>query len=1400
MVTSLAPEPCSFGYRSMPQSEPITILLVNEHAEEIKLVTISLRGFFPDVRIEVAYSAEEADRMTRNPGDGWAVALIDDTLSHLPSTFVADLKQRMPGATIVLQSSRTDSAAALDALQMGADLFLYKHSPAFLTELLFCTREAIDRRESRLAAERVESRHSWLVRSLGDLLYELDADGRFVSLRGPLPATLGYRPEDLIGRPYSTILSEAEQQLARFRFNERRAGDRAVTEFELTLQGKAAQGTVQVLVSVSARGLYDVSRRFVGTIGLIRDLSDRRKEQAARQALVDQRQRAEQLEAVIRQMTELSQRLTEPLSTLVQEAQQLADALRGSPHLDRLRALTGLAAASAELGQRLRRLAGPAGTAHVINRLLDEVLQSAAEAGGAAGFHADFTAALPDYAGNRETTARFFRQVLAYAGAYLATVGRPHVLSIKTANSGDAPTLFPVASSADIHLDIIETETVNPLGRVSTSLTDSLDVLSLYRMAGELGATLDVSAPPSGPFRMIVRLPTGTAQAARPPEVGDLFPVDRTIEAPPAARPAPAQDLTASRTERRSDTRVPTALQAKIARGSSVWEGTVVNLGVSGAAVRVQQEFPPITSQDAMIWVTTAIATLELTGRVHSRTLSASGTQPSIQPDTELVVEFRSPSQTETAVLASLIAAAHERSLAFTLDIRLSVTASAEEPGPLSSFDLAEHDRRETVRVSTSLPALLETTYRQEPTTRLQAQVMNLSRSGACLVVRERPEALVGSVQIHFAPAHRSEPGSHEPGAPDTALAARVIWTTADPTAPSAFHLPDRASAVRTGLRFEPLTPYAERELNRVIRQHLRAQRSGEAFSTAAPIVSMPREYRNARGQMIAITDDHLSQLTDPNCPTIILAPGYGQTALDYTALAYYLAAHHFRVLRYDPTNHIGNSEGELQQTTLRSMQHDLERVIEFVRQTWPQAPVVVIASDLAARAALKTASHVRPLDLLLLVNPTIDVATMLMAVHGHDLIADYQFGLRRGVCNLLGLNVNVDQFVGDLVAGRCTDLESTLEDLRLIRSPLCIATSPADSSALPPTDLPHAFMTALGTHTRLVNISAPVTDRQLDLHGTPPASFRQILKQIGSILALQNLPAQEEIAAQPAVARQHRLEKEYTFLRHDGSQINREALCAAHLAQLPHLGNLHEYRKLLDDLYGLMSPLEPGAVLVDAGVGQSDLTRAALVNHTYRAGKASWTGRPSPVMVGVGRSRERLSQARHAVLVLQRELATGFVGRLSAMPPLSIGWLQADWMNALPFKSGSVSRLVCNLSLPYVPSPLAALREWHRVLHPEGSLILTAFHPNTDLSPLYRRHIRQANQDEFSVQAQPLLYYFARLREAIRHGVLHTFNEADLGALLRQCGIASFRILPILEGQALVAIVGKQNSSSSLR
>ena len=122
---------------------------------------------------------------------------------------------------------------------------------------------------------------------------------------------------------------------------------------------------------------------------------------------------------------------------------------------------------------------------------------------------------------------------------------------------------------------------------------------------------------------------------------------------------------------------------------------------------------------------------------------------------------------------------------------------------------------------------------------------------------------------------------------------------------------------------------------------------------------------------------------------------------------------------------------------------------------------------------------------------------------------------------------------------------------------------------------------------------------------------------------------------------------------------------------------------------------------------------------------------------------------------------------------------------------------LLSHLSLLFVPSPLVTIRELYRVLHPKGRLVLTVFQPETDLSVLYRRHLHSANQDEFSPQAQILLHYLGRLREAIRHGLLHTFDRSSLGSFLQQAGILTPRILPALDGQALFAVIEKGKSAS---
>src|SRR5512141_3338125 len=106
----------------MPQSEPVTILIISEHAESVKLITVSLRGFFPGCRVDVAYSTEEARAWT--PPHEWTIILIDEQCLAGDSTSLSgELKHRTPYARIILLSDQTDSAAAIHALQADVDFF-----------------------------------------------------------------------------------------------------------------------------------------------------------------------------------------------------------------------------------------------------------------------------------------------------------------------------------------------------------------------------------------------------------------------------------------------------------------------------------------------------------------------------------------------------------------------------------------------------------------------------------------------------------------------------------------------------------------------------------------------------------------------------------------------------------------------------------------------------------------------------------------------------------------------------------------------------------------------------------------------------------------------------------------------------------------------------------------------------------------------------------------------------------------------------------------------------------------------------------------------------------------------------------------------------------------------------
>lgn len=1379
----------------MPQSEPTTILLISEQAEVVKTLTLNLRGLFPGCHIEVVYSADEA--RTWPSVREWTLICIDDACLAGAPSLPGELKGRAPYASIMLHSDRIESPSSRHA---DIDFFLPKQSPVFLTELFYCVTHAIDTCHLKMALGHAQERQRQLIESCDDIVYELDPTGRFVALSSGITPLLGYSPDELIGLPYTALVPPDQQAAAQHRVNERRSDARSTSRTELTFRAKSTQdqGPRRLTAEVSAKGLYDPLHRFLGTVGWIRTLSPPAQEDLTIHQLRRQLQQTDERLALAQRVALLSRQLQAPLASLLTESQRLLAATRDTTLQAQVESLAGHAAHAttldAQLTHALEEMERSA-TGLTLNDVLDDLLTSAAPPiMDGPDVLRRFSPRLPPLVDDREQITTLVRQLLHYAQTYLRTVGRAHQLILST-TVAKSPSL---ASPTDVELELLESDLAGSTGPTPAS-PQPIDLLMLDRLTRQLGGSLDLSAPRGGPFRMLLRLPA----ASRPPLETLPLPVAVPAVPPPsqpettsvAPAPAPAVKVSSPQQDRRQTARVPTTLPAAIIIGSTTWNGTLSNIGSGGACVTFPGDVPTLSPQEAHVVFKTAVGNLALHGNVQVRPLSLrTGTKTS-----QLIVTFEPPQQAEGAVRALLVQAAQKHTLPFSLELRLA----AEQPPVLPTARQLEtaqeedYSPREAIRVAVQLQARLDVRDTNGKSHRLDALTTNLSRSGACLHLNARPELISGTTTLHVAATeNQNNQGPPKASVPDTTLPARLIWSTPNP---DELLPPGADPAWRVGVQFQDLTPYAEREVNRVVQQHFTALSEPDRSSQQASIVTLPRECHNPRSQTIVISEDHLSPSLPPDAPVIIIAPGYGQTAVDAMTLSYYLAHHGLRALRYDHTNHVGLSDGELRQTTLRSLHDDLLTVVEFARRTWPTAPLIAMASDLTARVALKMAGQGHPLDLLLLINPVVDVQALLTAISRHDLVADHRKGVQRGIANLLGLNVNLDHFIDDIEVGRFTDLASTMADLRLLHTPAAILMVPhSPLGPWPPADLPQEFLTALRQNISLATISAPLIGQDSPLNEPHSAAFRQVLEQIVATIMLPATPPELDEHTSRALRHQQRIEMEQARLRHNPSHLTREALWFAHLHQLPQLEHLHEYEKLLDDLYQLLSPLEPDSRLMDAEVGHGGFVQATLVQEAHRS--RQHRGSPAhPVhIIGVGRSLNSLTQARQSLRTLQQTLRSGGADSpTSPLPSLATEWVHANWTEGLPFKDESLHRIACNLSLPFVPSPLAAIRELYRVLHPQGRLVLTLFHPATDLSVLYRRHLQRTNQDDFSPEAEILLHYLGELREAIRQGLLHIFDQQSLTSLLLRVGAVTPTILPTLDGQALFAIIEKDKSAS---
>ncbi|MBF0380510.1 MAG: response regulator [Magnetococcales bacterium] len=192
------------------------------------------------------------------------------------------------------------------------------------TRQLYETKEQLATSLEEIAA--AQERFVGLVQTIPDIVYKIDSKGMFTFLNKSVER-LGYSQSDLIGKHFTEIIHIKDIEEASLdaiisrigkgtakpdqkAFDERRSGERMTVGLEIRLKtktGKVAEvvefkniDPMTVNVEVNSTGLYgevenlasNKNRQYIGTVGVIRDITDRQK---AEKALVKEQMLLKQL-------------------------------------------------------------------------------------------------------------------------------------------------------------------------------------------------------------------------------------------------------------------------------------------------------------------------------------------------------------------------------------------------------------------------------------------------------------------------------------------------------------------------------------------------------------------------------------------------------------------------------------------------------------------------------------------------------------------------------------------------------------------------------------------------------------------------------------------------------------------------------------------------------------------------------------------------------------------------------------------------------------------------------------------------------------------------------------------------------------------------------------------------